>query len=132
MSLRPVVQTVRVRVSLGLELVRAWGTTVTTRSEFSICEVVTVIPSTPSPYLSSLTSLSTTLFTCSDSIQGRCYVLLLPEFGDVVLSCFMFSRSTILTEVLPTQPEDSSVPLFKAILYSGSWDRKLADTNPKT
>ena len=35
-----------------------------------------------------------------------------------VLYCFMFSHSTSFTEVSPIKLEDSSIPLFKATLYS--------------
>ena len=53
---------------------------------------------------------------------------MLIEFSCVVLSCSTFSRSTIFTEVLPINPEVSPIPLFKTILYSVSWIRKLVET----
>ena len=70
----------------------------------------------------------TTFFTCRVSMHGRCQGLLwLSEFSDVVLSCFTLSHYTIFTEISPLQPEESLIPLFKAIVYSRSWIRKLVD-----
>ena len=64
--------------------------------------------------------------TCRVSTQGRCRVWLwLIEFSGVALSCFTLSRLTVFPDVLSVQPEDSLNPLFKAILYSVSWVRKL-------
>ena len=45
-------------------------------------------------------------------------------FGGVVRSCSTISRSTIFTQVSTIIPEDSLLPLLKAILHSISWVRK--------
>ena len=50
------------------------------------------------------------------------------EFSGVVRSCFTLFRSTILTDVSLNQTEGSFNPLFKAILYSVSWVRRLVNT----
>ena len=44
------------------------------------------------------------------------------------MSCFTLSRFTIFPDVLFVKPEDSLNPLFKAILYSVSWIRKLVNS----
>ena len=49
------------------------------------------------------------------------------EFSSVALGCFTLSRYTAFTEVSPIQPEDSPISLFKAIVYSRSWVRKLVN-----
>ena len=66
------------------------------------------------------------LFACRVLTHGYCLVLpRLIEFSGVVPSCFRFCRWTTFTEVLPIEPEDSHIPLFKAIIYSRSWVWKL-------
>ena len=63
------------------------------------------------------------------SMPGRCHVLpCLNEFIGVVLSCFMLSLQSRWMEVLITQPEDWLRPLFKAVVYSRSWVRKLVNS----
>ena len=67
---------------------------------------------------------------CLVSMSGHCHVLpWLIQFCGVVLSCFTLSHETIVMEVLPMQREDLPVPLFKAIVYSRSWVRKLVNNN---
>ena len=51
----------------------------------------------------------------------------LSEFIGVVPSRFRLSRATIFTAASLIKPEDSVNPLFKAILYSGSWVRQLVN-----
>ena len=61
--------------------------------------------------------------------HGHCHDLpWLIEFSGVVLSCFTFSRRTLLTEVLSIQPDDSRIALLRAIVYSNLWVRKLVHT----
>ena len=70
-------------------------------------------------------------FTCRVSTQGRCHFCpWLSEFSSaVVLNCSRLSRSTIFADAsLVKPPEDSFNPLFKAILYSVSWVRKLVSS----
>ena len=66
------------------------------------------------------------LVTCHASTHGQCHVLpWLIQFSGAVQSRFTASRETIVTEVSPIQPEESSMPLFKAIVYSKSWIKNL-------
>lgn len=51
----------------------------------------------------------------------------LSESIGVVPSRFRLSRATIFTAASLIKPEDSVNPLFKAILYSGSWVRQLVN-----
>ena len=74
----------------------------------------------------------TTFFTCSVSMNawelaamfGLAWLI---EFCDVALSCFTLSRLTTFPDVSLIKPEDSFSPLFKAVLYSVSWVRKLVN-----
>ena len=67
--------------------------------------------------------------TCRLSKHGHCCVWpWLIEFSGVAMSCFTLSRFTIFPDVLFVKPEDSLNPLFKAILYSVSWIRKLVNS----
>ena len=50
------------------------------------------------------------------------------KHGVNVSSCFNLSRSTIFSDVWLIKPEGSYNPLFKAVLYSMSWGRKLVNT----
>lgn len=68
--------------------------------------------------------------TCCILRHTRCYVWpWLVEYNDVVMSCFMLSRSTSFAEVSPIKPEDSPTLLFKEILHSVSWDRKIVNSH---
>ena len=61
-------------------------------------------------------------------VHGRCHDLpRLTEFSGFILKYFTLSRWTVLTEVSLLQPEDSHIPLFKAVVYSVSWVRKLVN-----
>ena len=66
-------------------------------------------------------------FSCAMSQckeHGHCHVSpRLIELSAIIPNCFMLSRETIFTEVLPIQLED--LPLFKSIVYSMLGVRKL-------
>ena len=71
------------------------------------------------------------LFTtfCRVSVHGRCHVLSrLNELSGVAMSCLTLSRQTSWTEMWLIQPEDSLIPLFKAIIYSRSLVRKVVSS----
>ena len=91
-----------------------------------MCVCVSVLESSASVCF---LSVFTTFFTCGVSMHGRCYVCqpCLTDFSGVALSCFTLSRLTVFPDVLSVQPEDSLNPLFKAILYSVSWVKKLVN-----
>ena len=64
--------------------------------------------------------------------NGHCPVWpWLTELGGVVPSCFTLSRKTVCPGVTCIQPEDSPLPLLKAIVYPRSWVRKLANSWPR-
>ena len=64
-------------------------------------------------------------FSCAMSQckeHGHCHVSpRLIELSAIVPNCFMLSRETIFTEVLPIQPEDLPIPLITSVQGSCSF-----------
>ena len=84
--------------------------------------------STPTAFWSQTNAPMFTTFS-RISIHGRCHVLsCFNQFSGDALSCFALFRRTSWTEALLIQPEDLLRPLFKTIVYSRSWVRKLVNT----
>ena len=72
------------------------------------------------------------LFMCHVLMHGRCHAgSWLIEFSGVAPSCFTFLVWPFKKKKKKVKPEDMFNPLFKAILYSVSWVRKLVSDKIK-
>jgi len=72
--------------------------------------------------------LFTAFFACHVSMQRHCHAWpWLSELSSVIQSRFTLSLSRVFTVASLVKPEDTFNPSFKAILYSASWVRKVAN-----